>query len=164
MATLKSLVDETTNIKNELVECYTNLKNNLIKKGVECSDSDKMSSLINKVDELYNVYGKPAIRLFGVNSSSDKVYELDPNTLQIIKETSFPGTYPRGIGGGYDGNKLRLFGTDSDVKSLYELDPDTLSVIKTVTTSDDFDTGIGGGHYMAPYTTINNIEYKLVEV
>ena len=49
MATLKNLVDETTNIKNELVECHTNLKNNLIEKGVECSDTDKMSSLIDKV-------------------------------------------------------------------------------------------------------------------
>ena len=49
MATLKSLVDETTNIKNELVECYTSLKNNLIEKGVECSDSDLMSTLIGKV-------------------------------------------------------------------------------------------------------------------
>ena len=51
MATLKSLVDETTNIKDELVECYTNLKNNLIKKGVECSDSDKMPNLIDKVKD-----------------------------------------------------------------------------------------------------------------
>ena len=49
MATLKNLVDETTNIKNELVECYTNLKNNLIAKGVECSDIDKMPTLIDKV-------------------------------------------------------------------------------------------------------------------
>ena len=30
MATLKNLVDETTNIKNELVECHSNLKNNII--------------------------------------------------------------------------------------------------------------------------------------
>ena len=52
MATLKTLVDETTNIKNELKECYSNLKNNLVEKGVECSDSDKMSSLIDKVNEL----------------------------------------------------------------------------------------------------------------
>ena len=52
MATLKSLVDETGNIKNELVECHTNLKNNLIAKGVECSEDDKMSSLIDKVDSI----------------------------------------------------------------------------------------------------------------
>ena len=49
MATLKTLVDETTNIKNELKTCYTNLKNNLSVKGVECSNSDKMPSLINKI-------------------------------------------------------------------------------------------------------------------
>ena len=49
MATLKSLVNETTNIKDELKTCHTNLKNNLIAKGVECSDTDKMSSLIDKI-------------------------------------------------------------------------------------------------------------------
>ena len=52
MATLKSLVDETTNIKDELVECHANLKNTLIKKGVECSDTDKMSNLIDKVENI----------------------------------------------------------------------------------------------------------------
>lgn len=52
MATLKNLVDETTNIKDELKTCHTNLKNNLITKGVECSDADKLSSLVNKVGEI----------------------------------------------------------------------------------------------------------------
>lgn len=56
MATLKNLVDETTNIKNELVTCYSNLKNNLIEKGVECSDTDKMSSLIDKIGDIGNIY------------------------------------------------------------------------------------------------------------
>ena len=55
MATLKSLVDETTNIKNELVECHTNLKNTLIEKGVECSDTDKMLSLVNKAGNIETV-------------------------------------------------------------------------------------------------------------
>ena len=50
MATLQELVNETTNIKNELVTCHTNLKNSLIEKGVECSDTDKMSTLINKIE------------------------------------------------------------------------------------------------------------------
>ncbi len=35
MATLKQLVDETANIKNELIACHTDLKTNLIDKGVE---------------------------------------------------------------------------------------------------------------------------------
>ena len=49
MATLKSLVDETTNIKNELVECHNNLKNNLNAKGVEVGSLDKLSTLILKL-------------------------------------------------------------------------------------------------------------------
>ncbi len=52
MSTLKQLVDETTNIKNELKTCHANLKNNLTEKGVECSDTDKLSSLANKVGEI----------------------------------------------------------------------------------------------------------------
>ena len=52
MATLKQLVNETTNIKDELKTCHTNLKNSLIAKGVECSDTDKMSSLIDKVKNI----------------------------------------------------------------------------------------------------------------
>ena len=52
MATLKSLVDETTNIKNELIECHGNLKNILISKYVECTDNDKLSSLIAKIPTL----------------------------------------------------------------------------------------------------------------
>ena len=52
MATLKQLVDETTNIKNELRTCHANLKNNLIDKGVECRDTDKLLSLVCKVGEI----------------------------------------------------------------------------------------------------------------
>ena len=50
MATLKSLVDETINIKNELVECHTNLKNNLVEKGIEVLNEDKLASLIEKIE------------------------------------------------------------------------------------------------------------------
>ena len=47
-----SLVSELNNIADELVECHANLKNNLIAKGVECSEDDKMSSLIDKVEDI----------------------------------------------------------------------------------------------------------------
>lgn len=56
MATLKSLVDETTNIKNEIVECHSNLSSMLISKNVEVSEEDKMSDLIGKVDMLGEYY------------------------------------------------------------------------------------------------------------
>ena len=52
MATLKGLVDETTNIKNEIKTCHINLKNNLIEKGVECSNNDKLSSLVDKISNI----------------------------------------------------------------------------------------------------------------
>lgn len=52
MSTLKQLADETTNIKNELRTCHSNLKNNLIEKGVECSNTDKLLRLANKVGEI----------------------------------------------------------------------------------------------------------------
>lgn len=52
MSTLKQLVDETTNIKNELKTCHTNLKNNLANKGVECSNSDKLLTLVNKIKNI----------------------------------------------------------------------------------------------------------------
>lgn len=52
MSTLKQLADETTNIKNELKTCHANLKNNLIEKSIECSSTDKLLSLVNKVGEI----------------------------------------------------------------------------------------------------------------
>lgn len=55
MATLKNLVDETTVIKNELKTCHTNLKNNLVSKGVTVSSNDKMLNLINKISSISTV-------------------------------------------------------------------------------------------------------------
>lgn len=49
MSTLKNLVNESTNIKNELIACYNNLKNNLISKGVQYSESDKLFDMVEKV-------------------------------------------------------------------------------------------------------------------
>ena len=53
MATLKSLVDETTNIKNEIVECRDSLKQILIDKNIETIENEcKLPNLIDKVNEL----------------------------------------------------------------------------------------------------------------
>lgn len=68
MTTLKSLVDETTKIKDELVTCYTNLKNNLVAKGVECGSKEKMSTLIGKVGDVKvipNVIAGDSTVIFG---------------------------------------------------------------------------------------------------
>ena len=53
MTTLKSLVDETTNIKNELVECRDTLKQILIDKKIEdLENENRLSILINKINIL----------------------------------------------------------------------------------------------------------------
>ena len=57
MATLKNLVDETTNIKNELKTCHINLKNNLVEKGIEVSSGDKLATLVEKVKNTQYIEG-----------------------------------------------------------------------------------------------------------
>ena len=52
MTPLKNLVDETTIIKDEIVECHSNLSSILTSKNVEVTEEDKMSDLISKVDLL----------------------------------------------------------------------------------------------------------------
>ena len=56
MSTLKQLVDETTNIKSELVSCHADLKTKLKAKDVDVLETDKMADLINKVDRIEQGY------------------------------------------------------------------------------------------------------------
>ena len=79
MATLSQLVTETTTIKNNLVSCHTNLKNNLTKKGVQCSSTDKLLSLVNKVGEI-NTGKKWAS---GTAKSSSAMYECITLTVNV---------------------------------------------------------------------------------
>ena len=52
MTALNSLIDETTNIKDELVNCHMNLRNNLSGKGVVCTDKDRIPTLIEKINKI----------------------------------------------------------------------------------------------------------------
>ena len=74
MATLKSLVDETTNIKNELKSCHTNLKNNLVNKGVSIASTDKLSTLVDKINNL-------GIK---INKQSGELSLNDTNTNYVV--------------------------------------------------------------------------------
>lgn len=51
-STLKELVDETTVIKDELVNCRNNLKTNLSNKGVDTTSLNKMQDLVNSIPKL----------------------------------------------------------------------------------------------------------------
>lgn len=47
-----SLVSELNNIADELVECHTNFKDILIKRGVNISNSDRLPNLVEKIKSL----------------------------------------------------------------------------------------------------------------
>ena len=97
MATLKNLVDETTSIKNELVTCHTNLKNNLITKGVECSDADKLLSLVNKFVEISTAIVESSDNVL-MELGSIKNYvtvQIPPNSTK--KQFTFTSTFKGSI-------------------------------------------------------------------
>ena len=52
---MSTLSNEINNVKDKIVKCHTDLKNNLIEKGVEVSDSDKMSDLVEKVGDIRTI-------------------------------------------------------------------------------------------------------------
>ena len=91
MATLKSLVNETTNIKNELIECYSNLKSNLIQKEVECSEDDKFSSLIEKINEISvgRKWASGEDTLSHKNTGVYKLYSKTINNLEFVPSLVF---------------------------------------------------------------------------
>ena len=57
MHSFKQLVDEIANIKDGLMTCYTNLKNNLIDKGIDILKTDKISDLVDKTRKLVKPEG-----------------------------------------------------------------------------------------------------------
>ena len=79
-------------------------------------------------------------RLYHCDYSSDKIYELDPDTLLPINTVNTPSTYPYGVGG----TATRLYHCDITSSNLYELDTDTLLPINTVNTPSTYPTGVGG--------------------
>lgn len=91
MATLEELVNEVTTIKNELKTCHTNLKNNLVSKGITVSSTDKMSSLINKVanieKEKHNLpkyYSTSGLLLSCLTSTLSGVSDIIDNKIRIM--------------------------------------------------------------------------------
>lgn len=86
MATLKNLVDETTNIKNEIVDCHSNLSRILTSKNVEVSEEDnKLSSLIDKIEDIKAVKDIVA----GISTilySDNKSVEQGTTSYVVVKE------------------------------------------------------------------------------
>lgn len=95
MATLKELVNEVTTIKNELKTCHTNLKNNLVSKGITVSSTDKMSSLISKVanieKEKHNLpkyYSTNGLLLSCFKSTVNGISDRIDNKIRVFNGTN----------------------------------------------------------------------------
>ena len=71
MATLKSLVDETTNIKNDLTNCYNRLKAILVDKDFDIPPGEKLEVLIEKVEPLKRIF--PNLYLYKAGDTCDSV-------------------------------------------------------------------------------------------
>lgn len=76
VSNLKQVIEHSKEIKKEIEYQSLKLKNNLIKKGVECSDSDKMSSLVDKIDGIVvgdNVVAGETIKLLSLTPTISMV-------------------------------------------------------------------------------------------
>ena len=111
MATLKSLVDETTNIKNELVECHATLKNNLVEKGIEVSSYDKLSYLVDDVKKLVYVENPKKLPKWYLRTLPINDYWFTPSNMPTSRfslTASAVGEKIYAIGGAFDGTTRKL--------------------------------------------------------
>lgn len=138
MATLKNLVDETTNIKNELVTCHSNLKNNLVEKGVECSNADKMPTLINKIKEL----GLVASSQSGVTTLSGGVSKKNINIskVDLSKSICYSRRYTSQSLNAYQAETLCVFNSDTSIQLKKHDTSDTSS--QTYWEVIEFESGV----------------------
>ena len=75
-SSLKEFVNHIDNVDKDVDYLRYKLKNNLIGKGVECSDADKMSSLIDKIDGIVvgdNVVAGETIKLLSLTPTISMV-------------------------------------------------------------------------------------------
>lgn len=112
--------------------------------------ADNKDSLTVMKDELKNtkfviVKVEVIFRLYHTDANTKKIYELNPDTLEVMRSVDSAFGTPDSIGGGWDGSKMRLFHTDGAIKRIYELNPDTLMSIKSGNSIHSMPTGIGGG-------------------
>lgn len=88
MTTLKQLVDETTNIKNDIVTCHSRLRTNLSNKNVSSLQTDKLPVLIDKVNLIDTVDTLQAgnnniLTAFGFKYSGGESDTYPSTTVQI---------------------------------------------------------------------------------
>ena len=94
MATLKNLVDETTNIKNELKTCHNSLYNTLESKRANVSINDKIPNLIDKINTL-----KVITNVISAGTNFIAYHRSDEKSTRGTTETTVD-TYKNNVGDG----------------------------------------------------------------
>ena len=162
MSTLKSLVDETTNIKDDIVSCRNNLENNLKSKGVEVIPGTKMSILIDKVTSLEPPLPKEVFIYKNGNEFNNLTGGWNNILLStestFTKNPTFMNVKAKRSGGGYGG----LVG----IQTEYKLD---LSQFKSISVKININTCGSGGKFKLVVNTskgndLNTIAFNEVSV
>ena len=86
---LKQAVDHSKKIKKEIEYQNLKLKNNLIEKGVECSDTDKMSSLIDNIRFASSTVQVSNEYIMDLTSFTSSLVEYAKDSL-VIDKLTFP--------------------------------------------------------------------------
>ena len=115
MSTLKQLVDETTNIKNELITCHANLKTNLIDKGVQILEEDKILNLVRKIADIKELkFAIGTTSVTGSGSYSINGLDFKPNlVIMTYKEDRISLIFSELEFVGEDCNNLNILCNDS---------------------------------------------------
>jgi hypothetical protein len=103
--------------------------------------STEITSVYVGANQVWNTVVADLGQLFGVDSTTDSIYEIDVDTLTVIrsKGLNWTGT-PVGCGGIVG----RFFVSRQDNDTFYEYDPDTLISINSATPGSVLVYGIGG--------------------
>ena len=168
MANLKSLVDETTNIKNELINCKNTLKQILTEKKVIVSNTDKLSDLIEKTN---NIVCTPTV-LTGTIPNISVVEDTGGGISTTIPEINL-GSKPSKVLIQYTISSVRFNsgsnspgGTvtttnDKNATLLFNHSNGTSSISPTIVLTDTgFTFGVRSITWWVATYTIQNISYE----
>ena len=94
-SSLQSIINENISIKDDISTCCDNFKNNLIDKGVEVLETDKMSDLVDKIDLLDKKKPIPDDLINSRDLISFSMEGLSPGFIRIPDSWIFldPSTY-----------------------------------------------------------------------
>ena len=102
MPTIADLKQQKIVVDNKIIDWRDSLYSAVTNKDISVPTDATTMEIIDKVRDMEIVVIKEEVkfRLFHCDTQSEKIYELNPDTLEAIKSVSSPSVYPRGIGGG----------------------------------------------------------------